>query len=113
MVEIIWNSTCEQLQRSVGHCGVRYRTEEDQVWFEVCFLFCLQDVSGAMGQCPNQVVIRCAACLARTAAFLTYVCACFPLSPRWKKDSILAMQLRISSCAQRMSFKFAVRVNQA
>ncbi|XP_023126588.1 interleukin 12 receptor, beta 2a, like [Amphiprion ocellaris] len=32
-LEIHWSTTCGQLQLSIGSCDVRYRTEEDQVWF--------------------------------------------------------------------------------
>ncbi|XP_068574967.1 interleukin 12 receptor, beta 2a, like [Cebidichthys violaceus] len=33
-LDISWNSTCDEQQLSLGHCDVRYRTEEEQVWLE-------------------------------------------------------------------------------
>lgn len=34
-LEIGWEFSCDDLQLSLGHCNIRYRTEADQVWLEV------------------------------------------------------------------------------
>uniref|UniRef100_A0A3Q1F2G0 Interleukin-12 receptor subunit beta-2-like n=1 Tax=Acanthochromis polyacanthus TaxID=80966 RepID=A0A3Q1F2G0_9TELE len=55
-LEIHWNTFCGQL--SIGPCDVRYRTEEDQVWFEVSLVF--YSLPDAQPNTVYEFQVRCA-----------------------------------------------------